>query len=140
LTNPIISTVSTQNPYIEPFVHIVGFEAYFDSTVAMSFVHCEVKNILERHLDRMNKPIIKVTITTGNNMSRVVVVVVAVAAAVAVVVVLVVAAAVVVVGGTLPLLLFIIHNYILKTNHVPRKYNVIYSCGYSLWYLSCYIP
>jgi hypothetical protein len=63
LTNPILVTVSTQNPSIEPFVHIAGFEAYFDSTVAMNFVHCEVRNVLETQLDRMNNDIIQITKT-----------------------------------------------------------------------------
>jgi hypothetical protein len=64
LTNPILATVSTQNPSIEPFVHIVGFEAYFNSTVAMNFMHGEVKNVLERQLYRINNHIIQITKTT----------------------------------------------------------------------------
>jgi len=63
LTNPILATVSIQNPSIEPFVHIVGFEAYFDSKVAMNFVHGEVRNVMERQLDRMNNHIIQRTKT-----------------------------------------------------------------------------
>jgi hypothetical protein len=69
LTNPILATVSTQNPPIDPFVHIVGFEAYFDSTFAMNFVHCEARNVMERQLDGMNNHIIQITKTAiGINM------------------------------------------------------------------------
>jgi hypothetical protein len=64
LTNPILATVSTQNLSIEPFVDIVGFEACFDSTVAVNIVHCEVRNVLERQLDRMNNHIVQITKTT----------------------------------------------------------------------------
>jgi hypothetical protein len=64
LTNSILATVLTQNLSIEPFVHIVGFEAYFDITVAVNFVHCEVRNVLERQLDGMKNHIIQMTKTT----------------------------------------------------------------------------
>jgi len=125
LTNPILATVSKQNLSIEPFVHIVRFEAYFDSTIAVNFVHCEVKNVLKRQLDRMNNNIIQITKTTTGIIMiimwlvwrwqwwrR---------------------------QQWLMLLLFImiimqgIYNYIPKTNHVPREYNVTTILWLQFW-------
>ena len=94
-----------------------------DSTVAMNFVHCEVKNVLERQLDRMNNHIIQMTKTTTGIIT------------------------VIMRLGRwwwwrqrlLRFLLFIInmmqgtYNYIPKTNCVPMEYNVTAILWLQLW-------
>jgi hypothetical protein len=47
LTNPILTVVSTHNLSIDQFVHILGLKTYFDTTVAVSFVHCELQMFWE---------------------------------------------------------------------------------------------
>ena len=47
LTNPILTIVYIRNLSIDPFVHILGLKTYFDITVAVSFVHCELEMFWE---------------------------------------------------------------------------------------------